>query len=273
MLRVWDVLSGKQLQHTPTGEGEILCAASLCGDRIAIGHDGVEIRVWRLGNGGSSAGVLRGFMEAVILLAVVGGCTTQRLLASGSRDRSVRLWDVDAGTCTAVLRGHTDVLRCLTNLGGGWLLSGSEDNSIRVWNTATGASLAVVPNADADEEEEWFISACALPGGAATGSDGGIVRQWKWDEGANALTADGAALQLEDGPVYSLAAVPGPDGVLLLLAGCKDSTLRVLGANGGPGRELQQQAGHAGHSEFIRGFTVMHHGTVAASGRGFGAVD
>ena len=88
----------------------------------------------------------------MLSLAVVGGGTAQRLLASGSGDHSVRLWNVDAGICTAVLSGHTDWVDCLADLGGGRLLSGSEDRSLRVWNTTTamGACLVVVPNAHGD---------------------------------------------------------------------------------------------------------------------------
>ena len=140
MLRVSDVLSGKQLQQIPTGEGTIYCAAALWGDRVATGHSSTgEIRLWSLGGDGGAAGVLRGHMSTVWSLAVASGTAAQRLLASGSADYSARLWDVDVGTCTAVLRGHTGTVRCLADLGGGQLLSGSEeDNSLRVWNTATG---------------------------------------------------------------------------------------------------------------------------------------
>ena len=232
----------------------IFCTAALWGDRIATGHDGVENRVWSLGNGGSSAGVLRGFVEAGISLAVVGGCTAQQLLASGSVDHRVRLWDVDAGTCTAVLSGHAGAVFCLVDLGGRRLLSGSLDRSLRVWNTATGACLAVVQNAHGEGDRVWNTAACALPGGAVTGSWGGTVRRM-WDEGAGALTPDGAALQLEGGLLWSLAAVPGPHGAQQLLAGCDDGTLRALGD--GTGRELQQQAALAGHSSFVRAMAVM----------------
>ena len=98
-------------------------------------------------------------------------------------------------------------------------------------------------------------SACTLPGGAATGSYGGTVQRWKWDEGATALTPDGAALQLEGGQIRSFAAVQGPNGAQQLLVGCHDGTLRALGD--GTGRELQQQAALAGHSSFVRAMAVM----------------
>ena len=263
MLLVWDVLSGKQLQQTPTGEGFICCAATLWGDRVATGHDGGEIRVWSLRGGGGAASVLQGHTDPVNSLAVVGGGTAQhqRQLASCCFDNSVRLWDVDARTCTAVMSWHTESVMCLAYLGGRRLLSGSYDGSLRVWSMATGACLAVVVPADAHEAEAaaggLIGAACAQPGGGAgTGSFGGSVQLWKWDDGANALTPDGAALQLEGVNVYSLAAAPAPGGALQLLAGCNDSTLRVL-SNGGAGGALQQQATLAGHSAVVRALAVM----------------
>ena len=256
MLRVWDVLSGKQLQQIPTGEGTIYCAAALWGDRVVTGHEMREIRLWSLSGGGSAAGVLQGHTGSVSSLAVVGGGKAQGLLASAGRnDGSVRLWDVDAGTCTAVLNGHTDSVWCLADMGGGRLLSGSLDRSLRVWNTATGACLAVVPNAHGAGARGAFRAACALLGGAATGSLGGSVQRWKWDEGTGALMPDGAALQLEGIPMLSLAAAQGPDGALQLLA-CYDHTLRVLNSFG-PCGVLRIHAELTGHSAVIHTLVVM----------------
>ena len=266
VLRVWDVLSGKHLQQTPTGEGGI-CTAALWGDRVASGHNTGEIRLWSLGSGGKAASVLRGHTNHVFSLAVVGGGTVQRLLASSSADRSVRLWDVDAGTCTAVLDGHTKSVFCLADLGGGRLLSVSGDRSLRVWKTATGACQAVLPNAHGALHRENIHAACALPGGAATGSYGGTVQHWKLDEDTGALTPDGAALQLEErGRVQSLAAAPGPDGALKLLAVCHDGKIRVLGA--GASGALQQRAVLAGHSHSACGLSSVMTTMAAARGAG-----
>ena len=61
-------------------------------------------------------------------------------LASGSGDRSIKVWTMGPGPewpCERTLVGHTDRVRALA----GWegkLISGSEDETIRVWDASTG---------------------------------------------------------------------------------------------------------------------------------------
>ena len=55
-------------------------------------------------------------------------------LASGSPDKTIRVWDTDTGECKQVLKGHTDHVYSLVVLPTGELASGSEDKTIRVWH-------------------------------------------------------------------------------------------------------------------------------------------
>jgi len=55
-------------------------------------------------------------------------------LASGSRDRSIRVWDVARGQELMVLRGHTGVVTALGFTSNGRLVSGDEDKVIKVWD-------------------------------------------------------------------------------------------------------------------------------------------
>lgn len=58
-------------------------------------------------------------------------------LASGSRDKSIKVWDVTSATCLFSLLGHDNWIRGLSwHPGGKYLLSASDDKSLRVWDIA-----------------------------------------------------------------------------------------------------------------------------------------
>ena len=158
----------------------MLCIAVLRGGRLATGHftrGASLIRLWRLSAAAGSAsasasaeaaGTLRGHRYAVTTLAAVKLAPSDKragsagagagagaggepfwLLASGSDDQTVRLWDVDAAEdaepCRGVLTGHCSAVVTLADMGGGRLLSGAADGALRVWCTAAQRCLAVVP--------------------------------------------------------------------------------------------------------------------------------
>jgi WD40 repeat protein len=60
-----------------------------------------------------------------------------RILASGSTDGTVKLWDVASGKNTATLRGHTDRVFSVAFSPDGRILAtgaGRMDNSIKLWD-------------------------------------------------------------------------------------------------------------------------------------------
>jgi WD40 repeat protein len=74
------------------------------------------------------------------------------LLASGSDDRTVRLWDPLTGRAVRILSGHTGGVRALCPIPlradevhpDNLLASGGDDGTLRVWDPATGAQLHVI---------------------------------------------------------------------------------------------------------------------------------
>ncbi len=63
-------------------------------------------------------------------------------LASGSWDKTIRLWDTASGQETARLEGHTDSIFALALLPDGRLASGSFDKTIRLWDAGSGTEIA-----------------------------------------------------------------------------------------------------------------------------------
>ena len=79
---------------------------------------------------GAESARLEGHSDSVHALCVL----PDGRLASGSRDYTIRLWDVKTGAESARLEGHSKSVKALCVLPDGRLASGSSDNTIRLWD-------------------------------------------------------------------------------------------------------------------------------------------
>lgn len=55
------------------------------------------------------------------------------LLASASKDATVRIWNVSVGKTVIILSGHTHCVTCVKWGGEGLLYTSSQDRTIKVW--------------------------------------------------------------------------------------------------------------------------------------------
>ena len=102
-------------------------------------------------------------------------------LASGSKDKTVRLWDTDTGDELATLRKHTGWTNVLAfSPNGKRLASGSTDKRVHLWDTGTGELITTLTG--------HLNSIAALsfsPDGKtlASGSADGAIRFWNTETG------------------------------------------------------------------------------------------
>lgn len=102
-----------------------------------------------------------------------------RLAATGSNDRTARLWDLKSGRAIRVLAGHTRVVQCVSFSPDGRLVAtGSTDFTIRLWDVREGKE---VRKFKGHEAMVWKV--LFLPGGDRLLSCSGdkTVRIWSLD--------------------------------------------------------------------------------------------
>lgn len=99
-------------------------------------------------------------------------------IASGSRDKSIKIWDLATGRCVATFVGHDNWIRGLRfHPNGKFLVSVSDDKSIRIWDIAQGRAIKTIQDA-----HPHFISCldfCVNNPHVATGSVDDTVKIWK----------------------------------------------------------------------------------------------
>ncbi len=171
---------------------------------------------------------LRGYTKAI------AWSPDGQMIASPSKDKTIRIWDAVSGKVLKVLKGHESwVFSVAWSPDGQMLASGSSDKTIRIWNSETGKVLKVL------EDETTVYSVAWSPDGQmlASGSEDETIRLW------NAKT--GKVLKILKGHSDTINSVAwSPDGEKLV-SGSDDRTVCLWNIE--TGKVFRTLTGHIGY--------------------------
>ena len=157
---------------------------------------------------------LKGHLDFVHSLAFT---PDGRLLASGSGDTTIKVWDPGTGEELRTLAGHTNWVEALAaGPDSRTLLSGSGDETVKLWDLFTGEELKTFTG---HANRVTFVAEAADGGTALSGSDDDTLRLWDLASGKTIRT-----LSCRGGGVTSGAF--GSDGKHLV-SGQADGTVKV----------------------------------------------
>ena len=140
-IRIWDI-ANKRVRHAFHGHrSEIYSLAFSPDGRVLMSGSGDKsARVWDMDTGGERYNLVvednptdGAPVDAGVTSVAVS--PDGKLLAAGSLDTIVRLWDATTGALLDKLRGHRDsVYSVAFSPDGQWLVSGSLDKTLKIWD-------------------------------------------------------------------------------------------------------------------------------------------
>ena len=117
-------------------------------------------------------------------------------VVSGSKDKTVRIWDAKTGKNTLTLNGHAEDVTCVCfSPDGSQVVSGSEDKTVRIWDAKTGKNIQTFIAHDK------FITAIDFsPDGRfiATGCNDNSMKIWNSSNGKMVHKLEGHSAKILD---------------------------------------------------------------------------
>ncbi|KAL5089141.1 hypothetical protein Trisim1_005994 [Trichoderma cf. simile WF8] len=180
------------------------------------------------------------------------------LIASGSSDFTVKIWDRITGRCLKTLQGHNGIVNAVAFSHDSTLLaSASDDSTIRIWNTATWQCHQLLrgPRSDITIEAVAFSHDSKL---IISGSSDNTLKMWDTTTGRvlKSLTGHNAA-------IYAVAFSPNSD---LMISGSGDGVVILWNLVEGTSNVLETHTGIIGSVAFSENslyfYTSSQDGTV-----------
>ncbi|KAM0402945.1 hypothetical protein ACHAPZ_004440 [Fusarium culmorum] len=170
-VKIWDATTGEHMDTLVGHMAGVSCLAwTPDSNTIASGSDDKAIRLWdrvtgrpktttRKSVAGQDMAPLKGHHNYIHCLAF---SPKGNILASGSYDEAVFLWDVRAGRLMRSLPAHSDPVSGIDfSRDGTLVVSCSTDGLIRIWDTSTGQCLRTLVH----EDNPAVANVCFAPNG------------------------------------------------------------------------------------------------------------
>jgi hypothetical protein len=217
-IALWNLDNGEKLA-TYKRSGASVWSLAFIGDgaRFAAGVNEEDVAVWEAKSPREPAFLLEGHDGATQALAV---SPLTQSLASGSADRTVKLWNVQSHNVQRTYRGHREQITALAFAPDGKVLaSGALDGGIRLWSGSSSRLQRTLSGHKGRVTSLVFSPAGDL---LASAGEDGVVRLWDRKKGRIARLMSG-----HTGVVRAVAYAP--DGRRIVSAG-EDGTLRLWDA-------------------------------------------
>jgi uncharacterized protein with WD repeat len=176
-----------------------------------------------------------------------------KTLASGSADKTIKIWDAATGKNTATLQGHTREVQSLAfSPDGKTLASGSEDKTVKLWDVVTAKERITLWG-----HTHWVVTVAFSPDGKSliSGSWDETIKVWDIASGKERAT-------LKDHKSHVQAVAISPDGKTLA-SGSVDGKIKLWDMATG-----KERATLHGHNSFVNAVAFSPDGKTLASGSG-----
>jgi WD40 repeat protein len=247
-MKLWDIPSRRCLKTLFGYSNWILSLAFSPNQTLASSSQDHKIRLWDIETGKCNL-ILKGHDNLVSAIAFAPQHNQDCMLASGSDDNTIKLWN-HQGECLKTLRGHENwVYSVAFNPEVEILASGSRDNMVKLWNLRTGECLHTLVG-----HQNRVKSVTFNPVGnvLASASDDKTIKIWDVNNQTCLKTLIGHEDKL-DCVVFS------PDGNTIASAGC-DKVIKIWDINTGECLHTLQA-----HTHRIRMVAFSSDGQILAS--------
>lgn len=140
-VRLWDLRTGQTIRRMKTDSWITSIVYHPKGDHVALGNRNGSVKIWQLGIN-SKPRLLHSLNAHKGAVAGLAFSPDGRTLASGSADKTIKVWDVAQGNILKAFAGHAEEIRSLAfSTDGHTLASSSNDETVKLWSLDTGAIL------------------------------------------------------------------------------------------------------------------------------------
>jgi WD40 repeat protein/energy-coupling factor transporter ATP-binding protein EcfA2 len=174
-----------------------------------------------------------------------------KTLATGSEDKTIKLWNVETGQEIRTLTGHNDHVSSVSfSPDGKTLATGSWDKTIKLWNVETGQEICTLSG------HNYSVSSVSFSPDGKTLATGGwdkTIKLWNVETGQEIRTLSGHN--------YSVNSVSFSNDGKTLATGSSDNTIKLWDVE--TGQEIRTLTGH---NESVYSVSFSSDGKTLATG-------